>query len=496
MTLAWDRQPRVGPSRVLGSDCGLDSGAPAAFADASVQYAQCMEPLIGDVVADRYVLLRKLASGGMGTLWAARHSGLDCEVGVKFITELDCTPEAVKRFELEARAAAKVRGRHVVHTYDFGFHGERPYLVMELLQGETLGSLMLREGALEPRDALFWLEQLAKGLQLVHSAGIVHRDIKPSNVFVAREGSDRCLKLLDFGIAKSSERGEALSSERVLGSPGYMSPEQARGRPVDVRSDLWSVAVIAFELLSGRSLFAQHLRAAGAPAWTEAIPTLSELGPLDPTFEAFFARGLARTASCRFQDIAELIAAFRLACQSGALVSREMPGAATRGRDGPTQPIESSESITGSGALELSLPSHGSRGTRRPWALVPASLIATGMALAATWPVTQILWSTTSAHRPALANSSGAEAKVPSQDSIRADRAASTPAIAEPSLDIPSSVALPARSDLRTSQRAPRASKRPRSAPERSSARPATPAPAYDPFSGLTLAADTTQEPR
>ncbi len=279
-----------------------------------------MTPAAGDLVADRYRLLRPLASGGMGSVWVARHEALEREVALKFIAGVEHTAEEVRRFTVEAQAAASVQGRHLVHIYDFGFDAARPYLVMELLRGESLAEVAARRAPLAPALVLDLLEQLARGLRLVHSAGIVHRDIKPSNLFLVREGSDQVLKLLDFGIAKS-ERATARTTTTgtLLGSPGYMSPEQARGNPVDARSDLWSVAVVAFELLTGRALFSSsHVGDAIARICSEPIPAPSRYSPRLATFDAFFERALARNVRVRFGSIDELVDAFRDLTKQGA----------------------------------------------------------------------------------------------------------------------------------------------------------------------------------
>src|SRR5262249_15971575 len=194
---------------------------------------------------------------------------------------LDAAPMARTRFEREARAAAQLPSPHVVRILDYGVERETPYIVMELLRGEDLRARLAREGRLPLHQIVALVRQIAKGLKLAHDAGIVHRDLKPSNVFLQRIGDEELVKILDFGGAKEIDRragDERTPSGRLLGSPEYMSPEQARGGDIDHRSDQWSLAVIAFVALTGHRPFAgQHVGDVLVKICTEDLPRATEL---------------------------------------------------------------------------------------------------------------------------------------------------------------------------------------------------------------------------
>jgi eukaryotic-like serine/threonine-protein kinase len=200
----------------------------------------------------------------MGMVFEAVHSAIGKRVAMKFVTsEMAHNKDAVARFLREAQAASAVESGHIVEIFDTGEDEEgRPYLVMELLRGESLAGRLERQGTLSATEAMRVLGQLLRGLVRAHEAGIVHRDLKPDNVFlVERDGESSLVKLLDFGISKvqrsTGEKLETLTREgAVLGTPHYMSPEQAQGLPdVDHQTDLWAVGAIAFECLTGRLAF-------------------------------------------------------------------------------------------------------------------------------------------------------------------------------------------------------------------------------------------------
>ena len=269
------------------------------------------------VIAGKYRLERKLEAGGMGSVWVARHLALDEDVAIKFMSHALPEPsEARARFAREARAAAKARGPHVVEVLDHGVDGDVPYLVMELLEGEHLGRRLQREGRLSlPRTATI-AEQVARALSRAHRAGIVHRDLKPANVFIARVDDDEeVVKLLDFGIAKQqlADPGDATQGDVLLGSPQYMSPEQARGaRDLDHRADLWSLGAILFRAVTGSPAFEGAsavdvlVRICAGP-----LPVPSHVAPdLPPELDAFFARALDRDPARRFGSAREMVREF------------------------------------------------------------------------------------------------------------------------------------------------------------------------------------------
>ena len=211
-----------------------------------------------------YEILAPIGAGGMGEVYRARDPRLTREVAIKVLpATFSQDPDRLKRFEAEARAAGVLNHPNITAVYDFGMHDGAPYIVTELLEGETLRS-RLGPGAISPRKAIDYAVQIAKGLAAAHEKGIVHRDLKPENVFVTKDGR---VKILDFGLAKlkldGAESGQTDAGTVsggtlpgvVLGTMGYMSPEQVRGKPADRRSDLFSFGTILYEMLSGQRAF-------------------------------------------------------------------------------------------------------------------------------------------------------------------------------------------------------------------------------------------------
>ncbi|MDC0678860.1 serine/threonine-protein kinase [Sorangium atrum] len=272
------------------------------------------------VVGGKYRLERPLSHGGMGSVWVARHVNLGSLVAVKFMDPTYAASSTfLARFEREARIAASLQSPHVVYVQDFGVDDDTPYLVMELLQGEDLGTRLERVGRLSLVDATLILLQAGKAIRRAHDAGLVHRDLKPANLFLVRvEGEqDEVVKILDFGIVK--ETGAVLTEEvtrtgELLGSPHYMSPEQVRGeKDIDQRSDLWSLGVILFYGVTGELPFqGAQLGAVIANILVGPVPSASLIAPdLPPEIDAFFARALARERAERFQSIGEMMSELR-----------------------------------------------------------------------------------------------------------------------------------------------------------------------------------------
>ena len=281
------------------------------------------------VIAGKYRLQRELAAGGMGAVWVARHLGLDEDVAVKFMSpSLPEQAEARERFAREARAAARVRGPHVVSVLDHGVDGDVPYIVMELLRGEHLGERLRRVGRLPLGAIASIAEQVARALTRAHQAGIVHRDLKPANVFLATLDDEEIVKVLDFGIAKQQGPGVAdmTHNDVLMGSPQYMSPEQARGaRDIDHRADLWSFGAILFRAVTGTPAFE------GASAVDVIVricagppPLPSRVSPrFAPELDAFFARALDRDPARRFGSAREMAVAFAALSRSVADVMED-----------------------------------------------------------------------------------------------------------------------------------------------------------------------------
>jgi serine/threonine-protein kinase len=277
-----------------------------------------VEQVPTEIVAGKYRLTRLLGRGGMGSVWEGVHTSLGTRVAVKFIeSEYADSPDARNRFENEARAAATLKSKHVVQVYDHGVMPDgRPYIVMEFLAGEPLDSRLERVGRLSPVDATRIVMHVARALTKAHQAGIVHRDLKPENVFLVWDDEDHADvgKVVDFGIAKFTNADMGLSSSTrtgsVLGTPYFMSPEQARGlRSVDYRTDLWALGVIAYRCLVGSLPFTGE--AVGdllVKICTAPIPVPSQMAPdLPPAFDAWFAKALDRDPERRFTSALEMV---------------------------------------------------------------------------------------------------------------------------------------------------------------------------------------------
>jgi Protein kinase domain len=266
------------------------------------------------VVAGRFRLNRQLGRGGMGSVWHATHLGLDVPCAVKFIEgEIAALPEAQARFEREAKAAAQLRSPHVVQILDHGVWEGVPYIAMELLEGEDLGKRLSRIGRMSPFEMVRVVNQVARALTRAHAAGVVHRDLKPDNIYLVRDDERDIAKVLDFGIAKASGSNSVSGSNTktgaMLGTPYYMSPEQAQGtKAVDHRSDLWSLGVIVFQGLTGRLPFESEalgdllIKIIVAP-----IPNPSDfVKDLPPAFDRWWQKASQRDATLRWQSSKEL----------------------------------------------------------------------------------------------------------------------------------------------------------------------------------------------
>jgi len=274
----------------------------------------------GVVIGDRYVLTRPLAKGGMGSVWIARHRELDVDVTVKFMMPtLVNSAELRGRFEREAKVAARLRSQYVVQVLDFGIDDEMPYIAMELLQGESLADRLKREPRLPLLLAARILTQVCKALRTAHEAGLVHRDLKPGNIFLALKDGEEVVKVLDFGIVKDTAKNDAdenagaTDTGVMMGSVHYMSPEQIRSsRQVDHRSDLWSVAVILYKMLTGNAPFpGSNQGDVMVRVCTDSAPQPSSVLPsLSPSIDAFFVRAFTREPAGRFQSAQEMADVF------------------------------------------------------------------------------------------------------------------------------------------------------------------------------------------
>ncbi|HEX8702235.1 MAG TPA: protein kinase, partial [Myxococcaceae bacterium] len=266
-------------------------------------------------IGGRYILQRRIAGGGMGAIWVALDSQLQRHVALKLVDSRHVSSsEARQRFAQEAKAVARLHHPNVVQIHDYGIDESVPFIVMELLEGEDLEALLTRRGRLAPAAVVPLLNQVARALTAAHLAGVVHRDLKPANLFLARVAGEEVVKVLDFGLALLEGTPENPQQERALaGTPRYMSPEQMRnGTSLDLRSDLWSLGVVLFRLLTGQYPFTgDSLIALRAGSTTTPLTLATSIVPeLGAEADAFFARALAVEPADRFSCAQELAAAF------------------------------------------------------------------------------------------------------------------------------------------------------------------------------------------
>ena len=280
----------------------------------------------GSIIADRYCLLRKLGAGGMGSVWLAHDQSLDSQCAVKLVDPEKAADEEVRiRFEREAKAAAQIRGANVVDIFDHGIWDGTPFIVMEYLRGEDLGARLEREGALDTEQTYQIVSQVARALVRAHAAGIVHRDLKPENIFLVPGDDQEVAKVLDFGIAKHEQyslAGKTTKTGSFMGTPYYMSPEQARGRAIDWRSDLWALGVIAFQCLNGRPPFeSEALGELMGMIIYDPIPPITSGAPdLPDALELWWKRAVSRDREQRFQSAKELADSFGEAIETSKLM--------------------------------------------------------------------------------------------------------------------------------------------------------------------------------
>jgi eukaryotic-like serine/threonine-protein kinase len=257
----------------------------------------------------------------MGSVWRADDLALNAPVAIKLIDpSIAQSPEAVARFQREAQAAAAIRSTYVVQILEHGVEGNVPFIAMELLDGESLAARLERDGRLTPAQTARILSQVGQALTRAHASKIVHRDLKPDNIFLVSEGNELIAKVLDFGIARrlgelSQSGGLQTQVGTTLGTPNYMSPEQAGAKPVDDRSDIWSFGVIAFECLTGHRPFeAETWGGLFQAICLDPLPIPSQVGPVPAGFDAWFARAAARNPNDRFPSASEAAMELRRVC--------------------------------------------------------------------------------------------------------------------------------------------------------------------------------------
>lgn len=321
--LLLDQNPQVEEHLAECSNCQhIVAAAAAGLAGSQDEVPSEREnfPKPGDVVAGKYRIEKVLGRGGMGTVFAARHDDLEQTVALKVLHS--AAPTAAARFQREARISAQLLSEHIARVYDLGTSDGVPFLVMEYLAGEDLSSVIAR-GAVSPQLAVDYALQICIALGEAHAAGIVHRDLKPSNVFaVRRPDGSLCLKVLDFGVSKrllaskAEQSHDLTNAHAVLGSPAYMSPEQLRqSKDVDARTDIWSLGVVLYELLTGKRPFqAWSLAGLSAAIAADSPPPPSQLDAAIPAaLDRVVMRCLKKEPAERFASAAEVSEALRRA---------------------------------------------------------------------------------------------------------------------------------------------------------------------------------------
>ncbi|MCZ7686833.1 MAG: serine/threonine protein kinase [Sandaracinaceae bacterium] len=303
------------------------------------------DPLIGRVLDGRYRVDRLLGAGGMGRVYEATQVELGRHVAIKVLMrELSGEPVFLERFRREAIAAAVLGSPHIVDVTDFGAPEDGPpFLVMELLSGESLMDVLRREGALDVSRAVRITVQLLDALADAHEAGIVHRDLKPENVFlVSLAGGDEMVKLLDFGVAKLRESKQAQRLTAVgalVGTPRFAAPEQLRGEEVDARTDVYGAGVVLYGMLTGRPPFPGPLEDLIRAVLEDDPPDVRVVSPaVTPTLAAVVSRAMAKAKADRFESAAAMLAALggRARGAGAAARSRRRPRPPARaGRGGP-----------------------------------------------------------------------------------------------------------------------------------------------------------------
>jgi serine/threonine-protein kinase len=342
-----------------------------------------MRPQPGDLINGKYRLIRLIGDGGMGSVFEARHEYLGTVVALKFLhSELSSRPGLVARFLREARLSASIKSDHIARVTDVDQAGDgAAYLVMELLEGQSLRTLLDREGRLAPSVALDYTLQMLDGLEAAHAIGVVHRDLKPDNVFVVATPKGPLVKLLDFGIAKlrsSKELQGGLTRPGVMmGTPEYMAPEQAYAADsVDVRADVYSVGAILYEMLAGtRPAQGEDPLEIAAFIMAQKVPRLSQVDRTIPErLSEVVHRAMAPMPADRFTTVSELRAALT------PLSGSQPPAMGTRaqGRGVPAtlppdagEPVRTTHAGTGGRAAVRTTTQAGTDGPRGAHAATP-----------------------------------------------------------------------------------------------------------------------------
>lgn len=283
------------------------------------------DPLVGTLLDGRYRVDARIATGGMSTVYRGLDVRLDRPVALKVMdSRYAGDQQFLTRFQREARAIARLKDPGLVAIYDQGRDAAHPFLVMELVEGGTLRELLAERGPMPPHAAAAVLRPVLSGLGVAHRAGLVHRDIKPENVLIADDGE---VKLVDFGLVRAIAEAGITSTSVILGTAGYLSPEQVSGAPTGPRSDVYATGILAFELLTGTTPFSgdSALAVAHQRLDHDVPPPSSVIAGVPEQFDAFIARATARNPADRFADAGEMGEALETVAEELALPHFRVP---------------------------------------------------------------------------------------------------------------------------------------------------------------------------
>ncbi|HET9680577.1 MAG TPA: protein kinase, partial [Candidatus Limnocylindrales bacterium] len=322
---------------------------------------------IGTVLGGRYRLIELLGQGGMATIYRARDSQLERDVAVKVLRpEYGTDPDFGARFRQEAQSAVSLNHPGIVAVFDYGTDLAGPFIVMELVDGEDLATILRRSGALPPRQAARLVAQAARAIAAAHQHGFVHRDVKPGNILVTRDGR---VKVTDFGIARALAESALTLPGTTLGSVHYFSPEQARGEPATEASDIYSLGIVLFELLTGRRPWEGDTAAAIATArLTGPVPNPSAVrAGIPPTIEAIDRKALAPQPEDRFASAAAMADALeRYLAEDRAAAPAAVAGGAAAGAGAAGAGGAAAAGIAGAAGAAAGLGAAGVAGAGAP----------------------------------------------------------------------------------------------------------------------------------
>lgn len=387
-------------------------------------------PKPGDLIGEKYEVVGVLGQGGMGAVFECVHRLTGKRFAIKWmLPSISDSADAIKRFIREAQVAGRVEHPNVVEVYDLGRQDGSCFMVMELLQGESLRDLLDRRHKLEPALVAQLLLPVLRGLATAHEAGVIHRDLKPENIFLAKDPERGVTpKVLDFGISKLSSPGGQVTvgltrHGQVMGTPHYMPPEQLRGEKVDHRVDLYAVGVIMYQALAGQLPFRNEnfSELVIEIATTSPKPLAEAIGGLPPGFCDLVQRAMARDPDQRFQSSAELAAALEPYAGGAQPVPSAFPGATPSGGfDTVALPVSTGAPISETPLAAESTWRERPQRPRTPWLLMGAvgvlAVAVIGLLISLLMRPEEESWATAAAGEPTVETSAAASGAAPQDE--------------------------------------------------------------------------------